>query len=290
MEKALLVLSRAVHASPLWLKKGISGFLAWLWWDVLKFRILVVHRNLRQAFPELSRQERFTLAKKSLVQLCGNFIDLLMVPAMDQEWLRKHVHWEGEENLRQALQKKKGVLLLGLHMDSGDAAVACLALRGYPIHLITKRFKTPWMDRFWFSMRRKPGAHYIEAHGNQTAYEILKALKKNESVAFVNDQQMGPPYGVKTRFFGRHTGTAYGLALFALKTRAPILPVYILRQPDWSQKMIIEPELRFSFPEEMNREAQIQALTQMVTDRIESIVRLYPEHWMWVHRRFKDFY
>ncbi|MEI7974078.1 MAG: lysophospholipid acyltransferase family protein, partial [Bdellovibrio sp.] len=260
MEKVLLTVSRWVHESPLWMKKLTSRFLAWLWWDVMKFRILVAHRNLRQAFPLLSRQERFALAKRSLVQLCGNFIDLLMVPAMDQDGLRKYVQWEGEEHLRQAFREKKGVLLLGLHMDSGDAAVACLALRGYSIHLITKRFKSPWMDRFWFSMRRKSGAHYIEAHGKQTAYDILKALKKNECVAFVNDQQMGPPYGMKTKFFGRHTGTAYGLALFALKTRAPIIPVYILRQPDWRQKMIIEPELRFSFAEEMDREAQIQAL------------------------------
>lgn len=290
MEKIFRVISRLFHLLPVSVRHFLSEVLTWIWWDVLQVRKLVVHRNLRIAFRTWTREERLALGRRSIQHLSGNLWDLLLVPAADEKWAEKNVKWFGEEHLKAALAQGKGVLLLGMHMDSGDMAATCLALRGYRIHLITKRFKSKLTDWLWFALRKKPGVSYMEAHGSKTAYDVLSALKKNEIVVFVNDQQMGPPYGIKARFFGRSTGTAFGLALFALKTGAPIIPLYILRQPDWTQHVMVEAELRYDFAETLSRDEKVQALTQLVTDQIESIVRRWPESWMWVHRRWKDFY
>jgi KDO2-lipid IV(A) lauroyltransferase len=103
---------------------------------------------------------------------------------------------------------------------------------------------------------------------------------------------MGKPYGVRTSFFGKPAGTAYGLALFHMKTKSPVVPVYTYEGQDGKIHIIVESpvksEVQSKEQEEVQtREQTLVELTQRYTDKLESIVRRYPEHWMWVHRRWK---
>ena len=107
-------------------------------------------------------------------------------------------------------------------------------------------------------------------------------------VGFVLDQHMGRPFGVQTQFFGRPAGTAYGLALFQMKTERPVIPVYNYLSNDG--KIHIVAEAPFEYRPELadkEREQTLVELTQSYTDKIEEIVRRYPDQWMWIHRRWK---
>jgi KDO2-lipid IV(A) lauroyltransferase len=130
---------------------------------------------------------------------------------------------------------------------------------------------------------------FIDPHGETTAFEILKALKRGAGVIFVIDQYMGKPFGIKTRFFGIETGTAYGLALFVMKTGAPVIPVYSREGEDGKLHLIFEPAVDVPAREGEDKEAAILRRTQTYNDVIESIVRRHPEEWLWVHRRWKHF-
>ena len=100
---------------------------------------------------------------------------------------------------------------------------------------------------------------------------------------------MGKPYGVASTFFGRRTGTAYGLALFALKTKSPVLPIYTYEGRDKKLHIVIEPAVDTSAYVTEDKEESQAKLTQAFNDKLEEIVRKHPEQWMWVHRRWKDF-
>jgi Kdo2-lipid IVA lauroyltransferase/acyltransferase len=141
------------------------------------------------------------------------------------------------------------------------------------------------LDDIWFSVRGRFGTQFIAPRNS--SYEILKALKSKGCVIFVLDQFMGPPLGVKTEFLGRETGTAMGLALFAHKTGAPVVPCYTRRKADGRYVVCFEPEVPFEDFDDKNK--NVQYMTQKYTDRIEAIVRKYPEQWMWIHRRWKVF-
>ena len=125
----------------------------------------------------------------------------------------------------------------------------------------------------------------IDPHGTRTPFEVLKAIGKNECVIFVLDQFMGKPYGIENTFFGRKTGTAYGLALFAIKTGSPVLPLYTYRDEKLRTHMVFLEEIPLEKIED--RDLQIKVMTQKYTDKIEEIVRQKPGQWMWVHRRWK---
>lgn len=262
-------------------------FFAFLWWDVFRLRRFTLYRNVTIVFPEKSKEERLQLIKESLIWMGYNFFEELQIPSFDQRRLQEQVRFEGLENYAQARSQGKGVLFLCLHIGNGDAAVAYMSLFGMNIHLITKKFRNPALNDVWFGLRARSGTKFIDAHGRETAFQILKALKNQGAVAFVLDQFMGKPYGLETKFFGKPTGTAYGLALFALKTGAPVLTASTYRDRDF--KTVIRFGAPIAIENISDKDLQMQAMTEKYNRELEKIILAHPEQWMWVHRRWKKF-
>ncbi|MEK2645003.1 lysophospholipid acyltransferase family protein [Bdellovibrio sp. BCCA] len=271
-----------------WLRKS-GAWVGFLWFDVMGFRKKIVMNNLDIAFPEWSEEQKYKVGRESVYQLGYNFAEFFFIPSVTPKWAEKNVVFEGWENVEKARALGKGMFFLSLHLGNGDLAANTIAQKGQELFIITKRFKTQWFNDLWFSVRGAKGVQYIDAHGPNNAFEILKALKKNAALVFVLDQYMGKPYGIATTFFGKRTGTAYGLALFAQKTKSPVLPIYTYEGNDKKLHVVIEPAMDTLKHVTDDKDQTILNLTQSFNDKLEEIVRKHPEQWMWVHRRWKDF-
>lgn len=268
----------------------LSGsWIGFLWWDVFGFRKKIVLSNLKIAFPEWTEAERKRVGRESVYQLGYNFGEFFFIPSMNRDWVDKNVVFEGWENIEKAQAAGKGMFFLTLHLGNGDLGANAVVLRGQPMHIITKRFKTQWFNDIWFKVRGAQGIQYIDAHGPTNAFDILKALKKNSGVVFVLDQFMGKPFGVATTFFGKRTGTAYGLALFAQKAKSRVLPIYTYEGDDGKVHVVIEPAMDLAPYIVEDKDQSTTNVTQAFSDKLEEVVRKHPEQWMWVHRRWKDF-
>lgn len=269
--------------------RKMGSWVGFLWFDVFGFRRQIVLDNLKLAFPEWTDEQRLAVGRESVYQLGYNFAEIFTIPAMDQKWLEKNAVIEGWENLEKASAENKGVFFLTLHLGNGDMGANTVAMRGQEIYIITKRFKTQWFNDMWFAVRGSQGVKYIDAHSPNNAFEILKALKKKAALVFVLDQYMGKPFGIASTFFGKRTGTAYGLALFVQKTKAPVLPIYTYEGTDKKLHTVIEPAMDLANCVVDDKDQTISNMTQAFNDKLESIIRKHPEQWMWVHRRWKDF-
>jgi KDO2-lipid IV(A) lauroyltransferase len=260
--------------------------LAFLWFDVFKIRQKVIFDNLDTAFKNLSSDQKYLIAKKSTVSMCRSFFDVIKIPNLTEEWIQNQVVFHGLEQMNQLkAQNEKGFLFLTLHLGSGDLGAAVISQVVMPCTLITKRFRNQFLDQFWFSLRGRAQTEFIDAHAKSNAYEILGALKRKRGVIFVLDQFMGKPYGLLSRFFGKETGTAYGLALFAKKTQLPVIPIYT----HWG----LDEKLHIYFGERVALSADLSETNEEMTNKfnlvLEQIISQHPEHWMWVHRRWKKF-
>jgi KDO2-lipid IV(A) lauroyltransferase len=275
--------------APRWVMRAFGSFIAFLWVDLFRIRRKVIDENLKIAFPEWDAKKRNQVGRTSVYQMGWGFFEILMVPFLTRKWLEEEVVFEGEENYRAALAKGKGVLVMSLHLGNGDLGSSAVVMKGYPLTIITKIFKNPFLNDLWFEFRSGQGVKYIDAHGTSTSFDILKTLKRQEGVVFVVDQFMGRPFAVVTTFFGRETGTAYGLALFALKTKAPVVPIYAYRDSQYRMHVVFEAEIPVMDLAVDDKNTAMVAITQRFNDKIESIVRKHPEQWMWVHRRWKDY-
>lgn len=265
------------------------GLLGILWFDILRIRRKDVLGHIAIVFPDMNESDKIKMARRSMRLLTGAMADLFYMPYMDKSWRDQNIVFEGKQHIEEARKEGKGVFLLGMHIGSGDLAANMIAAELGNLYLITKLFKNKNLNDVWFSLRAFHGVKHIEPHGEKTPFQILKALKSNGSVVFVLDQFMGKPYGIETTFFGRATGTAQGLALFYLKTKAPVVPVYCYESADGHVRIVFEAPLSLSALVSEDKEASIQKLTQYFCNVTESIILKYPEHWMWLHRRWKKF-
>jgi len=114
---------------------------------------------------------------------------------------------------------------------------------------------------------------------------ILRVLKEGGIVGVLLDQNMAWQEGVFVNFFGELACTNTGMALLALRTGAAVLPVFNIRQADGRYRVLIEPELPLIRTGDKDQE--VEKNTELFTQIIERYVRDYPDHWLWLHQRWK---
>lgn len=278
-------ISFVIASLPTSMQIGLANGIGFLWFDILRIRRKVAIENVGIAFPEMPIEERVRLARASLQHMGRTLIEFTHFPFFKAKHVAERFEIIGMEHVERARAENKGVLLLTLHIGNGDYAVAALSRMGLPMHLISKEFKSRWLNDLWFGMRKRHGTRFISPE--KSSFDILRALRRNEIVAFVLDQFMGPPVGVRTRFFGKETGTAAGLALMADRTRAAVIPAYTYRRKGGKTAIVFEPPIPYL--DNGLRDQNIAGMTQIYTDKVEEIVRRHPEQWMWIHRRWKEF-
>jgi KDO2-lipid IV(A) lauroyltransferase len=142
------------------------------------------------------------------------------------------------------------------------------------------------MEKYFFEQRTRLGLHTIyNLPRKQCVDTSLKALRNNELMFIPLDQNFGSGAGVFVDFFGQKAATATGPVVFAMRTKAPIIPMFIIRQRGDSYKVIIEPPL--SLEERADDKEMIYVNTGKITKVIEDYIRRYPQEWGWMHRRWK---
>ncbi|MCB0342315.1 MAG: lysophospholipid acyltransferase family protein [Pseudobdellovibrionaceae bacterium] len=256
-----------------------------LWFDVFRIRRNVILGNLKLAFPQWTESQRMKVGRESCFNLGRSAVEFCRFPFYSKQKHRDEFQIKGREYLDIAVQRGRGVCLLTLHLGNGDLGTVGLALHDVPMSIISKEFKAKWLNDLWFGLRQRLGTRFIPPRNS--SYAVLKELKKGGIVAFVLDQFMGPPIGVRTQFFGHETGTAMGLAVLAGRAMCPVVPVYTLREIDGTTTVQFGPEIEYVSKED--KDETVAFMTQVYTDKIEEIVRQYPGQWMWVHRRWKPF-
>lgn len=288
LQKSLLLsfkfVSWLIHICPYFIKNLFGDAIGILWFDILRIRRKLVLDNLLIAFPNMSLKERVSIGRTSLRIMGRSFVDYFSVPFINQENYYDYFVVEGEEHLINALKKNKGVLLTSLHLGSYDFAACSLACRYKPFYIISKTFKIDFLNKIWFGLRESKGIEFIGER--RSSFDILKALKKNGIVCFIIDQFMGPPIGVKTHFFNKETGSPMGLAIFSMKTNAPLVPVYTYKKHN-KNHLVFCPEIPFE--SQADKDQAIITMTQKYNYWLEAVIKKHPEQWMWVHNRWKRF-
>lgn len=274
-----------VNLLPWFFNDLFARFFAWLWVDVLKLRKKVVYDNIDIAFPGTKEETKKNWMRKSIYVLGRNLVDMGRIPYLNEEWIRDNVVVHGMENV----PRDQGFFFLTLHLGGGDLAAAIISEKVAPLSLITKRFSNEFADEFWFSLRTQSKTEFIDAHSKNNAFEILKALRLKRAVVFVLDQFMGKPYGIETEFFGRKTGTAYGLAVFAQKTKAPVIPLYTYWDENNKLHISVETAVKIDDVATDDKLEAQRILTNRFNATLERIIKRWPDQWMWVHRRWKQF-
>jgi KDO2-lipid IV(A) lauroyltransferase len=142
----------------------------------------------------------------------------------------------------------------------------------------------PLLEGLLSRLRSRWGNRVVRKGG--ALREVLKLLKKGETVGFLLDQNVAFDQGVFVNFFGRPACTHKTLALIALKTGASVLPAFIFREDEENRhRIVVEPPVPLEVTGDVEKDLVVN--TQKFTSLIESYIRKHPDQWLWVHRRWK---
>lgn len=248
----------------------------------LRIRRRVTLDNLSQAFPEWSRERVTDVARACYRHFGITFLELARFPTMDDDEIRALVTLEGVEALAEARERGSGLVLCTGHYGNWEALGARVALAGFPIWVAAKTQSNRAVDEYVTRGRELRGMRVLKVE--EGFRRMLRPLRDGEFMTFLFDQDAGRR-GIFVDFFGRPASTPVGVVRFARMTRSPIVFGYSVRQPDGTYLARIEAPVRMreDLPTE---EAERDALERLV-EQLEARVREHPEHWFWMHRRWK---
>ena len=197
--------------------------------------------------------------------------------------LDRYVVFEGEENLHRARASGKGVFILTAHFGNWELMAAAFTRRFSHSSIVVRPVDFRPADRLLTDLRTLYGSEIIPKQRGMR--RILAALRKGRTVGILMDQNVDWYDGAFVPFLGKTACTNKGLALMALKTGAPVLPVLSVRRPDGRYGIVIEPALDLRITGDKTRD--VEDNTALFTETISRFVRAYPDHWFWFHRRWK---
>lgn len=246
----------------------------------LGIRRKIALANLARAFPD--RADLRDLARRSYALLGTNLAEIAATRGLSAEALEKLVHFDGWERYETARAKGKGVVFAIAHFGNWELLARASARRGISLSFIGRALRGR-ANRLLLEARVEGGARQLADKGSSK--EALALLRRGETLAIMIDQNMLRRRGIFVDFFGVPACTTPAAAVFALRSGAPLLAAFPIRQPDGTHRVVMQGP--FEPPAGLHGHAAVVALTQAVTRAVEDAVREHPEHWFWLHRRWK---
>ncbi len=275
------IIHRLPEGVALWIGRQVGYLMYFIDFEHRK----VAMENLKIAFEqEKSEEERRSIAKQCFQNLGMMAIEFFRIPRMDIETYQKKVTVEGLEQALKVLDEGKGALLLLGHFGNWELMALMSQVINRPILAIAKLIKNnPWLERWIIQSREKIGLKIIPPRN--ATLKVLEALSRNQIVAILFDQRGRRSKGIWADFFGRKVPTTPGLATMAIRSGAPVIPVFMIREGYDKHHLVIKEPLRLIHTGNFQRD--VEANTQLFNQVLESIIRQYPEQWLWIHRRFE---
>lgn len=241
-------------------------------------------RNLARVFPEKPKKERTKIAKQAFAQVGRTLLEIPFVFFSSKEKLLAHVQIEGEEILKEALSKNKGVFLMAAHFSNWELMGMMPSILGYETSNIYRPLNQKSLDTFTLVSRTRFGTNLYPR--NTGLRWLIKALKNNHCIIVALDQHMGAGNGIRVPFLG-HIASTTGLpAPFVNKSQTPMVGMALERLNDtfdfklkfWS---IEAPEVTGN---KINDE--IAVMTNACAS-FDDVIKSHPEQWLWMHRRWR---
>jgi len=277
---------RGVNCLPLESLDSYGEKLGTLALSILRKRKRIALGNLHLALgKEKSQEEIERICRDSFKNIGKDMLEISSCFNFEETYLKTLVQLEGKEHLDDALRGADGAIALTAHLGNFPLMNVRLVNEGYPVSLVARDPENPRLAKMITSYRDAVGIESIPDKPRMTCVsKSLKALKQNRILLLQIDQN-APATECWVDFFGYLVPTFKGPVIFSLRTGAPILPMFIIRNPDSFHKLIIHPPFQLSITG--NVEQDITTNIAGLTKVVEATIREYPEQWWWIHRRFK---
>ena len=276
-------LLKLIGLVPRKLAQRMADLLGRILFSVVKKHRRIAIGNLTYAFGhEKQPQEIEKIARQVFINLVKVVFEVGWSLHLKESQFAEYFKIDGYHHIKNAYEKGKGVLALTAHFGNWELLTVIGAMIKFPIDIVVRPLDFKPLDHFILNLRTRFGGKIIPKE--RSIHAIIRSLHRRDIVALLMDQNVDWYEGVFVDFMSHRACTSKGLALFALKTGAPVVPVFMVREKSG---------FRAEFGPEIvtvktgDRQKDIETNTQEYNRVIENFIRRYPDQWFWVHQRWK---
>ena len=272
-----------VRVTPFVLVRAAGTVLGLTFYMIDRPHRRIAERNLATAFPLRSNAERRAIARAAFAHFGRLLFELLKFSTLSKAQMLARVEFDGDERSRLAYAQGKGVLFITGHFGFWELQAMVHAVRVEPVSILARALDNPYLDRLLEQIRQCTGNTVVYRRG--TIRRVMRTLQAGHGVAVLIDQHIMSRDAIYVDFFERPAATTSAVAALALRTGAPVVPVFALTLGRGRYRMIYEHPVE---PPRADSPDAIREFTQRCTDVLEMYVRRHPELWLWMHRRWRD--
>jgi KDO2-lipid IV(A) lauroyltransferase len=234
--------------------------------------------------PKLSAKEREAILTGVVDNLGRSLGEFSQFHKITPRNISDLVIYDGFENYRQAAEQGRGVLLLTGHVGAWELCAFAQGVYGHPLSFLVRPLDNPLLNRLISRYRELSGNRTINK--NKAVKPVLETIRRGQDVGMLIDVNTVAGEGVFCDFFGIPACSTTGLATFALRTGAPVVPGFLI----WDEKLNkhrlqFDPEIPLIRTGDFKAEVRIN--TARFTKAIEDCVCRYPDQWLWIHKRWQ---
>lgn len=270
--------ARLVVFSLLWQPVRYANLKARFFANVLDLAVPRLRRTALRNLELAGFADRERIVKGVFRSIARSLVSFAKLPRINKHNVHQWIRYEGLENFTAARARGRGVLVATGHLGNWELSAFTHALMTAPMYIVVRPLDNPRIDEFVERRRALSGNHIIRK--KEAAREILRALKAGDAVGILIDQNTTPEEGVFIDFFGRKACAGTAFVKFAHHSGAAVVPGFAL----WTER---EKRYVLRFYPEVAMSGDVQADTQSVHSVLESVIREYPDQWLWIHRRWK---
>jgi len=195
------------------------------------------------------------------------------------QWVEEEV---GGSYMIEALQGGKGVICITPHLGNWEIGGLLFSFKKGRVNVLTLDERDLDTKSFREEMRRRRGIKnlYIDPRDDSpmAILDVVKALRRNEIVAMLGDRVESQKTMVFD-FCGKKTSFPIGVAILAMATGAPVLPVFVVLEGNRKYRGIIETPIYFSDVLREDRNAVIRKGMEKLIKKFEEYIEKYPDQW-----------
>ncbi len=242
----------------------------------------VATENVAVALPGRSPREQRRIVRGAFQHFGRLLFELLKFSTLTPEQMLARVEFEGEERVRAAHARGKGVVFVTGHFGFWELQALVHALRFPPMAVMARALDNTALNDLLEGLRTRTGNSVIYRQGG--VRRVMRQLQAGQGVGVLIDQHILGRDAVHVDFFNRPAATTSAVAALALRTGAAVVPLFALPLGGGRYRMVYEHPVA---PPSADVVDPIRDFTQRCTDVLEMYVRKRPELWLWMHRRWR---
>ena len=280
----ILFFLKSLALMPLWVLYRISDLFSLLIHKVIRYRVEIVRKNLRIAFPDKSDKELKKIEKRFFSYFCDCVVETIKLLHISDKQIRRRVTIENDDVIHQLASEGKPIILFMGHYANWEWVPALTLFINEPEKMgaLYRTQHNKVMNRVILKIRSRFRSVCIPT---KTAYRELLELKRTSPsfmIGFIADQRpLGDNLKNWTDFFNRPTAFLAGGETIGDRVGASY--VYL------EMKRVSRGHFSIGFhkievPEDDKEELPY---TRQYFRMLEQTIRENPPYWLWSHNRWK---